>query len=426
MCDYVIVPVDKMADTQGHVATTTPGPKHCKHISKETRAIVRTLKFLEASLSTNLESSAGKHKYGKPPEALKAVKRPQPVRTESVNVFVRVVFLKLGEVDTINEKFMADVFMQAKWSEPALDKTDMSAECEVNDWTAYWNPKLYLENGLGEPKETIWYTVGYSPTGKATVYQKRRIKGIFFEKMELMEYPFDTQDLTVMVTSERSEQEVALIADPVEVSSVNVQSFVDEQEWRLHHHVNTWTRAMTQSDIYQNSRLNHPAFAVSCQVTRRVEFFMWNVFVIMIFISSLVFTTWIVEAEKTQSRLQLSFILLLSNITFKFSVSQSLPKVSYLTLLDKYVLLSGLQLCLVWVWHVIMSNLLHDKQLSDTADKIALFCQGAGYVIFNVAFFAHGRYIIHKRVAEFTKKDRRQQAKLKAMEEILASRGQKK
>ncbi len=36
---------------------------------------------------------------------------------------------------------------------------------------------------------------------------------------------------------------------------------------------------------------------------------------------------------KPQNRIQLSFILLLSNITFKFSVSNTVPKVSYLTYL---------------------------------------------------------------------------------------------
>ena len=37
--------------------------------------------------------------------------------------------------------------------------------------------------------------------------------------------------------SERPETEVILEEDESEVSSINVQSFVDEQEWNLHSHV---------------------------------------------------------------------------------------------------------------------------------------------------------------------------------------------
>ena len=316
---------------------------------------------------------------------------------------------------------MADVFIQAHWQEPTLDKKYLGENCELPDYSSYWNPEIYVENGKGDLKETVWYTVGHSYNGKATIYQKRRIKGTFSEKMELMEYPFDTQDLTVMVTTKRGDHEVKLLADPVEVSSVSVQSFVDEQEWRLHKHVNTWTRVT--SDIYQNTKLKHPAIGISCKVSRRSEYFMWNIIIIMIFISSLVFTTWTIDMHKVQNRLQLTFILLLSNITFKFSVSQTLPKVSYLTILDKYIIYSGAQLCLVAVQHAVPSHLFfEDPGEARHADLIALYCQGAAYILFNMAFFAHGRCIIYRRTKEIAKKDKRQQAKLKAMEEILQSR----
>ena len=34
---------------------------------------------------------------------------------------VRIVFLRIGEIDTQKEKYTADVFLQAKWREPKLD-----------------------------------------------------------------------------------------------------------------------------------------------------------------------------------------------------------------------------------------------------------------------------------------------------------------
>ena len=39
-------------------------------------------------------------------------------------VYVQVVFIKLGEIDTVKETFSADVFIQARWREPALDGSD--------------------------------------------------------------------------------------------------------------------------------------------------------------------------------------------------------------------------------------------------------------------------------------------------------------
>ena len=38
-------------------------------------------------------------------------------------MYLRVVFLKLGEIDTLKENFAADAFIQARWKEPRLDNT---------------------------------------------------------------------------------------------------------------------------------------------------------------------------------------------------------------------------------------------------------------------------------------------------------------
>jgi hypothetical protein len=48
-------------------------------------------------------------------------------------VEICVVFLKVGEIDTIKEQFTADVLVKAKWREPSLDKSakDVKAAREV-------------------------------------------------------------------------------------------------------------------------------------------------------------------------------------------------------------------------------------------------------------------------------------------------------
>ncbi len=56
-----------------------------------------------------------------------------------------------------------------------------------------WDPKLYVENAMGDLRESMWYIVSYNDKGEATVYQRRRVKGVFFERMELNQFPFDTQ-----------------------------------------------------------------------------------------------------------------------------------------------------------------------------------------------------------------------------------------
>jgi len=42
-------------------------------------------------------------------------------RLLKVTVYVHIVFLKVGEIDTVKETYTADVFVQARWREPLFD-----------------------------------------------------------------------------------------------------------------------------------------------------------------------------------------------------------------------------------------------------------------------------------------------------------------
>ena len=44
---------------------------------------------------------------------------------QHTKVYVKVVILKIGEIETIKEYFEADVFIQARWREPVLDNTQV-------------------------------------------------------------------------------------------------------------------------------------------------------------------------------------------------------------------------------------------------------------------------------------------------------------
>ena len=67
------------------------------------------------------------------------------------------------------------------------------------EWSKYWNPQLYIDNVVGEPRETVWQTIMFDSDMKAFVFEKRRIAGTFVENLELYQFPFDTQVATVFM-----------------------------------------------------------------------------------------------------------------------------------------------------------------------------------------------------------------------------------
>merc|ERR1712142_1083703 len=227
-----------------------------------------------------------------------------------------------------------------------------------------------------------------------------------------------------MGTSERSEMELVLEEDCSEISSINVQSFVDEQEWKLHNHVETWKRVTTR--IYQNSKYKHPAISTSCRASRRPGFFLWNIFLVMLFICSLAFATFSVDLERPQNRLQLSFILLLTTITFKFVVSQTLPRISYLTYLDKYILTSMGILCSVCVWHAVAPKFKYESEMKLYADKCAFITLGTLYAFFHVFFFLYIYFVALKKRWTYNQKDREHKEKMKKVQRQQEDERQRK
>ena len=72
-----------------------------------------------------------------------------------MEVFLRVGFLKMGEIQTAKEKYICDVYVSAKWREPALDKlteSEIAHGVPKKFFLDLWNPQLFLENAYGAPK----------------------------------------------------------------------------------------------------------------------------------------------------------------------------------------------------------------------------------------------------------------------------------
>ena len=61
------------------------------------------------------------------------------------------------------------------------------------NWDNYWNPKLFIENAVGEPKLSLSKNVECNELGEAWVTERKRYKGTYMETLELWEFPFDVQ-----------------------------------------------------------------------------------------------------------------------------------------------------------------------------------------------------------------------------------------
>ncbi|CAF3362697.1 unnamed protein product, partial [Rotaria sp. Silwood2] len=166
----------------------------------------------------------------------------------TIKVYIHVIFLRIGEIDTLNEKYQAHASIEARWP-VEFNKlllylsTDGKPISLLNYAQSNWHPQLYIENTFGDLKEQIRYSAKKSKEdNQIYICEHRDIKGLFWEKLELHHFPSDVQDLSISNASMFYDDRVVLIADPNRLNGVNREAFVDQQEWSLYEHVDTQQR----------------------------------------------------------------------------------------------------------------------------------------------------------------------------------------
>lgn len=71
------------------------------------------------------------------------------------------------------------------------------------DFSKYWHPKLIVQNVISTSKDNVWKKLEFGKNGEAFIVEKRRIKGIFTENLELQDFPFDLQVLLFVQCGEK-------------------------------------------------------------------------------------------------------------------------------------------------------------------------------------------------------------------------------
>ena len=155
--------------------------------------------------------------------------------TDVKEVQVRIEFISFGDIDTMNDKFNAEVRIASRWID---DKTDFGDErvFEKDKKFKFWHPNLFIENALTIQEEKC-YTIEPLEKGLGSmVTETRTAKGYFWERIELNDFPLDVQELHITIASKLKSKEVKIIKDTNKHSKMHSEArftFRDQQKFRL-------------------------------------------------------------------------------------------------------------------------------------------------------------------------------------------------
>lgn len=278
-------------------------------------------------------------------EHIEAKPKGRPNQDPVVVNILRVNLIQLSKVDQLTQTFTARYFWHFRIEGGALDP-DLIAD--IDDDNPVF-PKDTLRPGARWFLNQMDFPTAFDhQLSRAKVVQMGEhldlvfvVSGTFHSTMALQHFPVDVQSLGMVLACNCAKEGIVPIhfnTPPDLVATVSHDNFAMSNLWKLH------DRAML-SHCKQEPMpgTTYPAVRVSAMVVRLPVYFYINVIVPMSTLTFMALFQFALPAEQKNSnvtfRITYSITILLTTATYKLFIATALPiGLSYMTLLDKYVL----------------------------------------------------------------------------------------
>ena len=320
----------------------------------------------------------------------------RPSWAHRVNVYVHMNYMRIIDIDTKQQSFQAEVVIESKWHDPTVTCMD-----EKFDHKEHWIPQLYIDNSLNDVKEDVEYKVVYEKKFRRfMIYEIRKLKGLFWEHLELERFPLDIQSLNITLTTKTPGDIVNLILldKPVRQLDDQIRNNLDKSLWELQNTV--WTIRSTIKREFSYGTFIYPSITITARAFRYAGFFYWNIILPIFLITCASMCPFVIDLKLPQSRIPSTATMLLTTVSMRWIIRGLLPTISYLTVVDKYSLGSLVIIVMLLLYHASMGafHTHFPHNFPQRLDRAALIVFTALIVIKQFAFIGWViRRTIHRR-----------------------------
>ena len=231
--------------------------------------------------------------------------------------------LTIEEIDVVGHSFSAEFVMMYDWVDESLSSVLNSSSSSVVDinWSEHFQPNVAVDNcissnpvgGASEPR--------VKSASKCRVTLTRRIQAKLRSRFDLKRYPFDHQFLEIRLKSRRVPQSgphsaTVVLSNPTTFRGKLGHILDPEADWMPEWNIVKIDGAPdgANSDFYR----------MQVCILRESTSVMTNIVLSLAVIMLLSFTSYGIEIDDFQDRVQVNVTLLLATMTFKFVLGKTL------------------------------------------------------------------------------------------------------
>jgi hypothetical protein len=241
--------------------------------------------------------------------------------------------------------------------------------------------------------------------------------------MELHNFPFDAQELSITLISKIKDKTIKLISKQFSLSKNAKYTFLEQQRYELLElvevsHIASYDfgskKMLSALELLKNNEklekeherlIKRPMLSVKCFVVRRPIYYVLNAFFLIFLITITALTFFSINCKYPQNRLQSTGTTLLTSISLKWVTNRALPTVNYTTSLDRYSIIHIVYLILLIFWHSIIGSFWDDKDLSRLIDMYALI-SFSGLLALIELFFIASFIFGYKKIIDLKKREK--------------------
>ena len=278
------------------------------------------------SVPSNKDQSAAQSKEPKP-----ELERPT-VWGEPTEVRLLVYVIDVDEIDSANQTFAASVYVEARWNIPALrHKGPGPLYRSLSD---VWSPRLTIVN-LQQQWTAFPEAVEISPVGEVVYRQK--IWGRFSQPLDLKNFPLDRQLLEIHLAAagllENEVKMVSLKRGSGRASGIGQQISVPDFR------VVSW-KAESSPYIAYKGAPGTAGFLFQIEMARQPMYYLVKVIIPLCLIVMMSWAPNWIDPDQIGANLGISATSFLTLVAYLFAITVLLPRVSYITRMDRFILLS--------------------------------------------------------------------------------------
>jgi len=280
--------------------------------------------------------------------------RPQ-ASASPVRITVGVFLIDLLDISETEEKFDVDLFLRLRWRDARLAATALGSSLEncVLELRDIWHPQFEIINRSNLHADG-WQHIDVDADG--VVLLERRITGTLTNPLELKDYPRDSQELAIRLSSIKyGPQELRLAVDE---KATGRSPDARQAGWEIVANTSQVLPPLSTTDRMTFSRIVH-----TVSVRRLFGYSFWKLVVPLSLIVLMAWSVFWLDPQAYVPQITVGTSSIFTLIAFQLSIGESLPRISYLTGADKLVLAATLLVFFALAQAVITSRLAQRNQL---------------------------------------------------------------